>query len=60
MYLFEDAARYKRKEIFGPELNTLGKLFAAWDRENFGVFTGMGPFVPSASGTDSADRESDR
>lgn len=60
MYLFEDAARYKRKEIFGPELNTLGKLFAAWDRENFGVFTGMGPFVPSASGTDSADRESDQ
>lgn len=60
MYLFEDAARYKRKEIFGPELNTLGKLFKAWDDKNFGVFTGMEPFGLSASGTNGTDRESDQ
>lgn len=44
MYLFEDAARYKRKEIFtdyASGRNTLSKLFNDWDKKNFAIFTGM-------------------
>ncbi|MBW3094223.1 AAA family ATPase [Bifidobacterium sp. 64T4] len=58
MYLFEDAARYKRKEIFrdyASGRNTLGKLFEDWDREDFGIFTGMTPF----RAPDSADIDND-
>jgi hypothetical protein len=31
MYLFEDAAKYHREEIFGSELNTLSEIFAKYD-----------------------------
>lgn len=58
MYLFEDAARYKRKEIFrdyASGRNTLGKLFEDWDREDFGIFTGMTSF----RAPDSADIDND-
>ena len=44
MYLFEDAARYKRKEIFADYTsgrNTLGKLFEDWDDKNFAIFSDM-------------------
>lgn len=58
MYLFEDAARYKRKEIFrdyASGRNTLGKLFEDWDRVDFGIFTGMTSFRTPDS--DDADND---
>lgn len=50
MYLWEDAARMIRKNIFGPEIKTYSKLVSEWEKDGIKIFVDSENFKGTTEG----------